>query len=156
MLSLRLNRSEVAWLTSVLSLETLSGVDRFQADRLLLRLAPRKAPAKKLPFPTRKESKSEKRRVKAQKTASVRAAIMERANGVCEACLQPEQPWNPLEYDHFFGRTKKGAREVDAGWGIHAGCHREKTRNFPTRKFWLEMFRAHLKRNQLPIPREIA
>lgn len=126
-----------------------------EIDLFKARHTPRKAPKKALPEPLRKDAKAKKDAGKSESKKSTYAILSKRAEGVCEACLRPGTDFNPLQYDHFFGRKKDPDNDPAKGWLIHMSCHHEKTRSYPDAEFWKGMFTAHLRRVGLPIPREL-
>lgn len=96
------------------------------------------APASARPAPVRRKPKPKEKR---QATADVRAAVLERANGLCECgCARPFVLRGP-ELDHFFGRAR--SESVESCWVLRSDCHHRKTNNVPNAAVWLEKFRAH-------------
>jgi 5-methylcytosine-specific restriction endonuclease McrA len=85
--------------------------------------------------------KREKRKTKRDETATIRAVVVDRARGRCEACS-----FLPLlgllEMDHFFGRGRT-AQSVANCWLLCRMCHRAKTDNRPDAAFWLRRFIWH-------------
>lgn len=90
----------------------------------------------------RREEKAETRK---DARAEIRARVVERADGYCEACRLPFTPANPGELDEFlggFGRRQQ-MMAVETSWLIHATCHREKTDNRPNARTWICLFLVH-------------
>lgn len=71
----------------------------------------------------------------------LRAAVFERADGICECgCRQPLRDSGQL--DHQFGRAKvEGA--IDNCWALTVQCHDDKTNNRPNAAHWLRRFMVH-------------
>ena len=92
------------------------------------------------PVATRKDAKASKRQAKRDADASVRRLVMARSRGRCEAC--GEWRGDDLELDHFWGRSRD--RTPFGCWALCSGCHAVKTRNQPSRLWWLERFRKHV------------
>lgn len=91
---------------------------------------------------TRKRLGAPKRAKKASKreeTQAIRAAVMERARGRCEACGVPSVV---LELDHQHGRGK-APQSVENCRALCPLCHREKTLSRPSAAHWLKDFAAH-------------
>jgi hypothetical protein len=84
-----------------------------------------------------KVARAERKAASRDEDAGVRGAVMTRAMGRCECCGSPEA----LEVDHFFGRARD--RSVTGCWGLCSQCHRDKTDNRPSRKWWLGRFQRH-------------
>jgi hypothetical protein len=71
---------------------------------------------------------------------AVRAAVMARADGRCEACKAAPAE----EADHFRGRAR--SETLETVWMLCAGpsgCHRRKTDNVGGRIEWLTTFARH-------------
>lgn len=70
----------------------------------------------------------------------VRQAVMERADGRCEACGQ----WfgERLQCDHAFGR-KHAEETVRTCWALCPTDHQAKTLNEPSRIHWMWQFAIH-------------
>lgn len=109
-------------------------------------LAPR--PKKALPFVPRKKAKATKKRTKKEETSEIRAAVMNRAAGDCEACSFgfDGTALSRLDLDHFFGRVRVKQSERNC-WALCRICHREKTRNDPSAAHWLERFIKHAEKH---------
>ena len=76
--------------------------------------------------------------------ASVRAAVMKRADGKCEACGK----WKgeALTYDHAHSRREPDA--VETGWALcWDPCHAAKTRNDPSAQWWIRRFIEHCEKH---------
>lgn len=87
-----------------------------------------------------------KKRSHAQETKAIRAEVVKRAMGVCEASHYLSSPCRGhLEMDHFRGGVgRRKAQESVAGcWMLCSSHHDEKTRNLPTAGTWLEVFAEH-------------
>lgn len=70
----------------------------------------------------------------------VRAAVVTRAGGFCEACCR--YVGDEGHADHFFGRAK--AEESAATvWLLCLQCDDAKTHNRPSAAVWLERFTLH-------------
>lgn len=71
--------------------------------------------------------------------AKIRAAVMKRADGNCEACFK----WagEALHFDHFAGR--RNGESVESGWALCPACDHLKTTNDPNAKKWVERFMTH-------------
>jgi hypothetical protein len=88
-------------------------------------------------------------------TASIREAVMQRANGNCEAC---GKAWGVATMDHWSCGTGKSQRQtVENCWFlcgapfIPGSCHYLRQRNEPSISVWNELFRIHAKRHGLPV-----
>lgn len=70
---------------------------------------------------------------------AVRAAVVERSQGLCEACYQ----WGgeSLHCDHFAGRRK--GESVAKCWMLCPSCDHLKTANNPSAQKWVERWLAH-------------
>jgi hypothetical protein len=75
----------------------------------------------------------------------VRAAVFERAAGMCECgCGHPLGESGHL--DHFFGR--RNAPETTATcWALRDVCDLRKTRNEPSAAQWLRLFMEHAEKH---------
>ncbi len=72
----------------------------------------------------------------------IRATVVERAGGNCEACgksLGPESERG--HFDHFFSR--RNSEEVETGWLICPPCDEARTQNRPSATYWLAAFALH-------------
>jgi hypothetical protein len=98
--------------------------------------------------PTRKQTKAKKGRTKKAQTKDIRAAVMARADGKCEACGRPPSFFS-LEMDHFFGRVRVKQSERNC-WGLCHVCHEDKTKNSPDPGHWLHRFWAHAEEHGYP------
>lgn len=138
--SVRISHRDAERLLGIIELAENLGVDispfqqvSIESLRRVLEPKPRSSQAKKT---------ARKNRAKAKTTKEIRAAVMERAGGKCEACGLAWE-WNDgPELDHFFpkGRTPQS---VETCWAIHTSCHMEKTANEPSAEWWLEKFCEH-------------
>lgn len=82
-----------------------------------------------------------KRKTKREATKDVRAEVLKRAGGFCEACGAPGTDLAPLEMDHFFSR--RNSESVGSCWMLCRQHHREKTDNAPSATYWLCLFFQH-------------
>lgn len=84
-----------------------------------------------------------RRKAKTARTSDVRTALVRRAGLYCECgCGQMfKGPGGVPQLDHFFGRAR--AESVETCWLLRTDCHERKTRNEPSRPFWLERFICH-------------
>lgn len=105
------------------------------ALREALKASPKKDLVKHLPKP-----------VEGDVTEKVRAEVLARSRGCCEACAEPFTELQPFEMDHFFGRAK-AAQKASNCWGLCRICHREKTHNRPNAAHWLSLFVRHCERH---------
>ncbi len=106
-----------------------------------LRVAPKKfvVAAKKV--------RAKKIRAKRKDTRSIRALVMERADGVCECgCRTVFSALAPAELDHAFGRVMV-KQSVSNTWALRRDCHAARTRNSPSAAFWLQKFINHTERH---------
>lgn len=103
--------------------------------------------------------KAAKKKTKKEETAEIRAAVMKRADGMCECgcgCPLSGTAFNGIaELDHFFpkGRTKQSIRTC---WALRRACHQAKTLNHPSPDSWLARFIRHCERNGYPVEGSIA
>lgn len=105
--------------------------------------------------------KGHKRRsAKAQRTTLVYDAVKKRAGGFCEFCgIAFDQTLSGApEMDHFWGRGETGdkAESIETCWMLHAGCHKLKTDNVPSRVVWLERFRFYASTLHYATQRDLA
>ena len=101
----------------------------------------------------RAKSKARKQRTHKATTSAIRAAVMERAKWLCEACGKAT---TALELDHFKGGSnRRSMQSVASCWALCGGnpesCHALKTRNAPSLAWWNGRFRAHATKHDLPI-----
>lgn len=109
------------------------------------------ADARGLKFAKPVSRRSEKSRKKKQGTAElreIRATVMRRADGGCEACHIGAK----LEMDHWLGGAGRRREKQSAAtcWALCAGplgCHRMRTENRPNAAWWNERFREHCTRH---------
>jgi hypothetical protein len=81
--------------------------------------------------------------------ARVYAAVMARADGVCECgCGQSfgSTIFDRATCDHFFSRAKAPEDEAHC-WALRADHHRAKTDSEPTVSFWLKRFLVHAEKH---------
>ena len=75
--------------------------------------------------------------------AEVYAAVDARASrceaGFCESA--------GVEHDHFWGRGKS-PETPESVWRLCRTCHLNKTKNYPSRVYWLRDFHTHCWRNE--------
>lgn len=84
-----------------------------------------------------------KKATRKQKTADVRAAVMERAGSFCEVCGAYPTDREP-DLDHFrSGAHKRSNESIEGCWALCRPCHHAKTDNVPDRIYWLRTFREH-------------
>lgn len=90
-----------------------------------------------------KQPKAEKRATKRQRTKSVRALVMERAQGGCECgCGRPFESFSGVPtLDHFWGVARE--ESLESCWALRADCHRRKTDSVPSKRCWLTRFVIH-------------
>lgn len=69
----------------------------------------------------------------------IRAAVMARSDGLCEACYK----WagEALHLDHARGR--RNAESLESCWALCPICDHLKTTNDPSARKWVERFMAH-------------
>lgn len=77
--------------------------------------------------------RGQKKRAKAAGTKGIRAAVMLRANGLCELC----QMGPADELHHVFGRVRQRQSEINC-LGICRGCHFNVTHSIPTAVYWVD------------------
>lgn len=92
-----------------------------------------------------RKAKASKRATKREETAAIRAAVMERAAGKCEACFLSFGPLLTPELDHFFGRARV-PQAVSNCWALCRVCHRNKTDGSPSPEEWCGRFISHCQR----------
>jgi 5-methylcytosine-specific restriction endonuclease McrA len=75
--------------------------------------------------------------------ASIRAAVLKRANELCEAC-HTHAP-QVLQIDHAFGGSgrRRALQSMETCWALCPYCHRHKTDNNPGADYWLQVFVDH-------------
>ena len=69
----------------------------------------------------------------------VRAAVVVRAGGFCEACFR--YVGDEGHFDHFFSR--RHGEDVETGWLLCWQCDDAKTHNRPSAAVWLGRFTLH-------------
>ncbi len=87
-----------------------------------------------------------RRKAKREEMKDLRALALERAKFLCEHCGRQATSGPELEMDHFFGR--RGLQSASTVWMLCRPCHRDKTRNEPATRYWLERFVAHCERHR--------
>jgi 5-methylcytosine-specific restriction endonuclease McrA len=88
--------------------------------------------------PTAKQERREKRTTRRDVDAMVRERVFRRDWHQCCNC----GTLDGLTLDHAFGRARD--RSAAGCWTLCAACHQQKTNNIPSRRWWLERFRAHV------------
>ena len=70
---------------------------------------------------------------------AIRAAVVERSGGNCEACYK----WGgeSLHFDHIAGR--RNGESVESGWMLCPVCDHLKTTNSPSALKWVQRFMTH-------------
>lgn len=98
------------------------------------------------PARDRRETKAEEFQ---SRRAAIRAEVVARAGGLCEACLQPLRPEDPGELDEFFGGSgrRRQLMAVDTCWLLGHTCHQDKSANRPDAKHWIGLFVTHCGRH---------
>lgn len=126
----------------------------------LLGLLPKARVPKALPGVSLKEKRAEKKRKHREETGSIRAVVIERAGGHCEAdaragYFDQHDCVGGLELDHFYGGS--GRRRQQQGretcWVLCRRHHRMKTNNDPSLAHWDSIFAAHCRYHGYPPPR---
>lgn len=124
-----------------------------------LRFALRSKPAKA----ASRERREKKRETRREKTASVRDAVIERAQGRCELLEVPESVHElaaigfpgcsgALQLDHFFGGARRrSAESVEHCWMLCEAHHRAKTLNEPSASAWRVLFDLHRQAHGYPL-----
>lgn len=129
---------------AIVAAATEDGADADAYGRAIERI--RRALAPRPEKPQRKATraaKQSKREAKNAETARIRAEVVKRADGCCEACVRRLSPqFDPGELDHFWGRGK-APQSVANCWLLCRLCHRRKTDSLPARTYWLERFETH-------------
>lgn len=142
--SVKISRRVAAVLLDFLD-EGFRGDRAVEELRRALDVRPRKA---FVSAPTRKQTKAKKDRAKRQTTKEIRAAVMKRANGWCEACGSALiYSTNAPTLDHMVGRKRAPQSERNCwalGWRC---CHARKTDNIPSANHWRHAFIAHASRH---------
>lgn len=85
--------------------------------------------------------KAVKAKTKREETAEIRAAVMKRADGACEACRRLFTEDMPGQMDHMFSRREPQTER--SCWALCFGCHKIKTLNSPSAEAWLRGFWGH-------------
>ena len=93
--------------------------------------------------------KTTKRLTKKEETSAIREAVMKRADNRCECGCGlgfEGEAWrsfgNEAEMDHFFPKART-RQTLQTCWALTRHCHRNKTRNWPSREHWLRAFADH-------------
>lgn len=113
------------------------------AQDILRRSAPRKAPAKSLP--RRSEEKRAAKEARNAVTSRVRAAVWARSGGRCESCKAylGHLPGDG-HLDHFRGgASRRASNTVEGAWRLCLACDDDKTNNRPSRRYWVVTFAQH-------------
>lgn len=102
-----------------------------------------KAPKKTLPGVSKSVAKRLKVQTRQLTSAQIRAAVMRRADGRCEACTGPlglSGVW-----DHWLGGSgrRKALESVETTWALCAYCNHQRTDNIPSAKHWNRRFQTH-------------
>lgn len=103
-------------------------------------------PKTKKAWATLKRDKLAKKATRKEETSTIRAAVMSRANGRCEACGLEQTFGTDLQMDHFWGRGK-ARQTVENCWAIGRYCHSQKTDNHPSAEHWLHRFAEHARKH---------
>lgn len=147
MKTIRLSLRSARWLLSVR--QELEWADGSPAPRVFAEL---KAAIARLGS-TKKVATRRMKRLKKFVTAlekrtarqEVRALVMTRADGRCEACAFAFTALNPAELEHFFGKAR--GESLEACWALCKRCHREKTDSVPSARQWATWFIEHQKQH---------
>ncbi len=75
-------------------------------------------------------------------TQKLRAQVVARAKGRCEACGKPAGESGHM--DHAFGRAK-AAQSISSCWLLCLRCDEAKTQNRPSGAHWAQLFGEHCK-----------
>lgn len=96
--------------------------------------------------------KAEKRLTRKEMVAKVRPLVEARAAGSCECgCGTRFGAFgDTAEWDEFHGRRHISVEET---WFLARRCHQAKTANFPSRRYWDNIFASHCRRMGYPPPR---
>lgn len=83
------------------------------------------------------------------KIGAIRAAVMDRARGRCEACGERAA----LALDHWLGGIgrRRQMESVETTWALCGECHRDRTENRPSAADWNRHFEAHARRHGYPV-----
>lgn len=122
---------------------TWSLADEIEANFLLQKMEPRKAPKKTWATRAAKPSRAES-------VAPLLAAARKRANGCCEACWYG--PAVSLSMDHWRGGSGRRRQEesIWTVWMLCALCDRDRTQNKPSAAHWNNTFERHCIRYGYP------
>ena len=96
----------------------------------LREMVSKKAPPKRTgSLPTSGERRASKKQAHAEETSTIRAAVMARADGRCEACGMHVRAGDRLELDHLLrgAGVRRQEQSVQTTWAIHLSCHRART-----------------------------
>lgn len=109
-----------------------------------LRPSAKKTAAKR----ARRADKDRVRSEHAANTAKVRASVMSRAGGKCEACAREVGDYPArVDLDHFWGRGR-GRQRLQNCWALCPDCHYLKTLNDPNAEHWLKAFQEHCRKHR--------
>lgn len=138
-----LSRKHLAGLVAFIDRARVAGVPIAPTEAFAIALLKSEsAPRKPKPMAVeRKKAKAAKKATKREQRADVRALVMARSLGLCEACVKDLTPADPGELDHFFGKAR--AESVESCWLLCRACHRAKTDNKPSAAWWLDKFGGH-------------
>jgi hypothetical protein len=84
-----------------------------------------------------RQRRAEKKKTKKEETAEIRAAVFERAKGLCEMCGT-----FATDLEHAFGRVRV-PQKVSNCLAICRPCHRARTNNQPSAEHWWKRYAAH-------------
>lgn len=73
----------------------------------------------------------------------IRAAVLARANGLCECCSTTLSLFGG-QLDHFWGKARD--ESVESCWMLTVDCHYQKTNSIPSSAFWLRAWIRHLRK----------
>jgi 5-methylcytosine-specific restriction endonuclease McrA len=87
-----------------------------------------------------------KKRARREVANFLRALVVKRAEGTCEACGSGQMG---LEVDHFFGGNgrRKALEAKETCWALCHSCHLNKTNNRPSPAYWLRAFASHAEKH---------
>lgn len=75
----------------------------------------------------------------------VRERVMSRARGRCEACALHPLRGQKLQLDHWLGGggRRNQQQTVENCWALCPSCHRKRTDNSPSARYWNDTKRIH-------------